>query len=267
VHGLEREIQLAREAAQQPSKDLELVTIIEATNRNFHDRYKQEHKQLEEILAKQIRVLEVVEKQSIAASTLLQMASAMADSIQHLAQSSDDVVAGLKRVAAQQTLTVAELLDIWKSARRRNAKQHKTLILANTPCTGPPGAASSTQIAKYAFTTTSNDTVDYSLKVRFYCKSGAHHVGSLASVLATWQHVRNPHPVNNHQANVSTIAVKHWIPCRCGRERLEQPTTSWGACSCTRPVHGSKRACRTGSAICHQSATKPPRLTHMAWIL
>jgi hypothetical protein len=151
VQNLKKEVQSAREAAQQPSKDLELVNMIEAGNADIKAYYKKEHEKLRDILQKQTQIVDVVWKQSISTATLASMAASMMETLEQAAQNSDNVVSALRKVATQQSLTLAEMLDIYKTTRRQNQQQKKIVVLANTPCSGHISSSTINMIDEHRF--------------------------------------------------------------------------------------------------------------------
>lgn len=166
VQELQGQVQEARQAASQPSKQLELVNLIEAGARDVRAFYATEHERLHEIVAQQTSIVEIVERQSVAAATLVGMAESMVGTLEGVDRGAADVAAALRRVAAQQTLTPAEMLALWKTTRRRSAQQRKVVRLANTPCSGAPDAGGAKQIEEHAFQTQSDGSLAQGVEVR-----------------------------------------------------------------------------------------------------
>jgi hypothetical protein len=171
VQNLKKEVQSAREAAQQPSKDLELVNMIEAGNADIKAYYKKEHEKLRDILQKQTQIVDVVWKQSISTATLASMAASMMETLEQAAQNSDNVVSALRKVATQQSLTLAEMLDIYKTTRRQNQQQKKIVVLANTPCSGHIGSSTINMIDEHRFSINASTQLTTGMEVRspFMC--------------------------------------------------------------------------------------------------
>jgi hypothetical protein len=158
VQSLKKAVQSAREAAQQPSKDLELVNMIQAGNTDINTYYRKEHEKLREIIEQQTQIVDAVWKQSISTATLSSMAEGMLETLEQAAQSSDNVVKALRKVAAQQSLTLAEMLDIWKITRRQNNVQRKRVVLANTPCSGRVDSSTLKTIDEHTFSINASAT-------------------------------------------------------------------------------------------------------------